>query len=52
MLFILPGIATAYDVTEKLSFEGTLTGVYQYGDFDVEGDWTMPTEELSSLTWA
>jgi porin len=36
ILFILPAIATAYDVTEKLSLEGTLTGVYQYGDFDVE----------------
>jgi hypothetical protein len=37
MLFILPAIATAYDVTEKLSLEGTLTGVYQYGDFDIRG---------------
>jgi porin len=32
----LPVLAGAYDINEKLSVEGTLTGVYQYGDFDVE----------------
>lgn len=37
MLFILPAITKAYDVTEKLSLEGTLTGVYQYRDFDIKG---------------
>jgi hypothetical protein len=30
-------IASAYDVNEKLTIEGTLTGVYQYGDYDVKG---------------
>jgi porin len=30
-------MATAYDVTENLSLDGTLTGVYQYGDFDIRG---------------
>jgi hypothetical protein len=28
--------AGAYDVNEKLSINGTLTGVYQYGDYDVK----------------
>jgi porin len=37
-LFIaLCGSAFAYDINEKLSVEGTLTGVYQYADLDVEG---------------
>ena len=30
-------IASAYDVNEKISINGTLTGVYQYGDYDVKG---------------
>jgi porin len=30
------GIASAYDVNEKLTIEGTVTGVYQYGDYDVK----------------
>ena len=30
-------VASAYDVNEKLAIEGTLTGVYQYGDYDVKG---------------
>jgi porin len=36
-LLIIPSITRAYDVTEKLTIEGTLTGVFQYGDFDIEG---------------
>lgn len=32
----VPAIALSYDVNEKLAVEGTLTGVYQYGDFDVD----------------
>jgi len=30
-------IASAYDVNEKISINSTLTGVYQYGDYDVKG---------------
>ncbi|MBE0426107.1 MAG: carbohydrate porin [Nitrospirae bacterium] len=37
MLLVTPALAPAYDVSEKLSVEGTLTGVFQYGDFDIEG---------------
>jgi hypothetical protein len=37
MIFSLPTIALSYEITEKFSIEGILTGVYQYGDFDVEG---------------
>jgi len=36
-LFSLPAMALAYDISEKLSLEGTLTGVYQYGDFNIKG---------------
>ncbi len=35
LIFAIPGIGSTYDMNEKLSVEGTLTGVYQYGDFDV-----------------
>ena len=37
MIFVVPSIALSYDINEKFTVEGTLTGVYQYGDFDVEG---------------
>ena len=37
VLIMSTGIASAYDVNEKLSIEGTLTGIYQYGDYDVKG---------------
>jgi hypothetical protein len=39
MVFTIPIVVLAYDLNEKLSIEGTLTGVYvyQYGDFDIEG---------------
>jgi len=30
-------IASAYDVNDKLTINGTLTGVYQYGDYDIKG---------------
>jgi len=30
-------IAQAYDVNDKLTIDGSLTGVYQYGDYDVKG---------------
>jgi len=36
LVFITPTLASAYDVNEKLSIEGTLTGVYQDGDLDAE----------------
>lgn len=36
-IFTMPFVATAYDMNEKLSIEGSLTGVYQYADFDFEG---------------
>jgi len=35
LLTTLP--AGAYDVNEKLTIDGTLTGVYQYGAYDVKG---------------
>ncbi len=34
---LTPGLTEAYDVNEKLSINGTLTGVFQYGDYDVKG---------------
>ncbi len=37
MIFAVPSIALSYDINEKFAVEGTLTGVYQYGDFDAEG---------------
>jgi len=37
IVIITPICVSAYDVNEKLKIEGTLTGVYQYGDFDSEG---------------
>jgi len=37
MVFTTPVLTLAYDLNEKLLLEGTLTGVYQYGDFDIEG---------------
>jgi porin len=37
LLLMIPIVSLAYDVNEKLTIEGTLTGVYQYGDFDFEG---------------
>ncbi len=37
ILMVFGNLALAYDLNEKLSIEGTLTGVYQYGDFDIEG---------------
>jgi hypothetical protein len=37
MIFAVPSIALSYDLNEKFAVEGTMTGVYQYGDFDVEG---------------
>ncbi|MFZ6017808.1 MAG: carbohydrate porin [Nitrospirota bacterium] len=36
IVIITPICVSAYDVNEKLTIEGTLTGVYQYGDFDFE----------------
>jgi len=36
-VIFIPLLAGAYDINEKLSVSGTLTGVYQYGDFDVKG---------------
>jgi hypothetical protein len=35
-VLIIPVMARAYDINEKLAIEGTLTGIYQYGDFDVK----------------
>src|SRR4030042_3437022 len=37
VIFTTPILTSAFDLNEKLSIEGTLTGVYQYGNFDVEG---------------
>lgn len=34
---LTPLSAGAYDVSEKLTIDGTLTGVYQHGDYDVKG---------------
>ncbi|OGW36585.1 MAG: hypothetical protein A2Y97_03505 [Nitrospirae bacterium RBG_13_39_12] len=36
-MVLSPFLAFAYDVNDKLRIEGTLTGVSQYGDFDVDG---------------
>jgi len=35
--FLSPDVTAAYDLNEKLTIDGTLTGVYQYGDYNVEG---------------
>lgn len=35
-LFLIPFSAHAYALNEKLTIEGTLTGVYQYADVDIE----------------
>jgi len=35
--FPVPSILYAYDITDRFSLEGTVTGVYQYGDWDAEG---------------
>jgi hypothetical protein len=37
MVILTPIVVSAYDLNEKFSIEGTLTGVYQYGDLDIEG---------------
>jgi hypothetical protein len=37
IVIITPVCVSAYDVNEKLTLEGTLTGVYQYGTFNSEG---------------
>jgi porin len=37
MVFTTPVLTLGYDLNEKLSIEGTLTGVYQHGYFNVEG---------------
>lgn len=37
LLFGAPASVLSYDVSEKLSLEGMLTGVYQYGSFDMAG---------------
>jgi porin len=36
IVIISPICVSAYDVNEKLRIEGTLTGVFQYGNFDSE----------------
>jgi porin len=36
-LCLIPFSANAYDLNEKLTIEGTLTGVYQYGDLNIKG---------------
>ena len=36
-VLVAPFSARAYDLNEKLSIEGTLTGVYQYTDLDIKG---------------
>jgi hypothetical protein len=36
ILLIVPPVTFAYDINDKFSLEGTLTGVYQYGDWDAE----------------
>jgi len=36
IVFVVSFSAHAYELNEKLTIEGTLTGVYQYGDFDSE----------------
>jgi porin len=35
-LLITPLLAHAYDINDKFSLDGTLTGVYQYGDWNAE----------------
>jgi len=35
-IFAIPVSVFSYDINEKFSINGNLTGVYQYGDFDVE----------------
>jgi hypothetical protein len=37
IVIVAPICVSAYDVNEKLTIEGTLTGVYQYGTFNSEG---------------
>lgn len=37
LILTSPILASAYDLNEKLSVEGTLTGVFQYVDLDIEG---------------
>jgi hypothetical protein len=37
IVLVAPFSARAYDLNEKLSIEGTLTGVYQYADLDIKG---------------
>jgi hypothetical protein len=37
ILMVFGNLALAYDLNEKLTIEGTLTCVYQYGDFGAEG---------------
>jgi len=37
MIFAVPAIVLSYDINKKLAVDGTLTGVYQYGDFDSKG---------------
>lgn len=34
---LTPVVTAAYDVNEKLTINGTLTGVYQHGDYDIKG---------------
>ncbi len=48
LIFIItPICVSAYDVNEKLTIEGTLTGVYQYGNFNSEG--TKETGRVSGV---
>ncbi len=37
LILAVPGIVLSFDVNEKLAVEGTLTGIYQYGNFNVRG---------------
>jgi len=37
IVLVAPFSVRAYDLNEKLSIEGTLTGVYQYADLDIKG---------------
>jgi hypothetical protein len=34
--FSAPFLTYAYDITDKFSLEGKLTGLYQYGDWNAE----------------
>ncbi len=36
MSLLIPFLTYAYDLNEKITIEGTLTGIYQYGDFGAE----------------